>query len=37
LRNMRAIIRERFYEGALTDPVGLTRELEEKMMSWSNS
>ncbi|MGV3483261.1 MAG: hypothetical protein ACO1RT_02450 [Planctomycetaceae bacterium] len=37
LRNLRSVIRERFYHSTLTDPFGLARELEEKMMSWATS
>ncbi|WP_210421352.1 O-linked N-acetylglucosamine transferase, SPINDLY family protein [Roseimaritima ulvae] len=34
LRQLRAGVRERFYHSPLTDPVGLTRELEAKLTGW---
>ena len=37
LRSLRTVIRERFYHSTLTDPLGLARELEEKMTSWATS
>ncbi len=37
LRQLRAQVRERFDNGPLTDPLGLTRELEAKLAGWATT
>ncbi len=36
LRQLRPQVKAMFYSGPLTDPSGLARELEEKMLGWTN-